>query len=110
FFIEIRPNPGFQPLCSRRPIISIVVIAGFLTMNRTKRSFYLSIKNFLTDDSMVVTPLLDNDTAELNPTALQLLVNAPINYKTSDSDVNVFLDKHNFERDLPNGSYQIQHY
>lgn len=59
---------------------------------------------------MVVTPLLDNDTTERNPTALQLLVNAPVNYKTSDSDVNVFLDKYNFERDLPNGSYQIQHY
>lgn len=71
--------------------------------------YYLITKNFLTGNNIFVSPLLNQEDEERKTVGLAFLVNAPADYKNTNSNViSVFLDKQGFERDLLNKSYQIQ--
>lgn len=71
--------------------------------------YYLITKNFLTGNNIFVSPLLNQEDEERKTVGLAFLVNAPADYKNTDSDVvSVFLDKQGFERNLLKNSYQIQ--
>lgn len=79
-------------------------------MNRRENIFLVTIKNFITGDSIFVSPPLGKISAGGRLVDLEFLINAPMDYQNDEAEVIFFIDKHDCERSLPRGRYQVRHH
>jgi len=79
-------------------------------MNRRDSIFFVTIKNFITGDNVFVSPELGEVSANRKLVDLEFLINAPMDYQSDEAEVILFIDKHNCERSLSKGKYQVRHH